>query len=80
LIVNFVERAVFLRFISAPRRVPPVAVFSLSTFIAVFGFLLIFQTTGKNANNLYISIGYFLFCRVGTEGAIRIVNSFDSAS
>jgi hypothetical protein len=61
LIVNFVERALFLRFITAPRRVPPVAAFSLSTFIAVFGFLLIFQTTGKKANNLYISIGYFYF-------------------
>jgi hypothetical protein len=58
-IVNFVKQAVFLRFFTAPRRFPPIAVFSVSTFIAVFGFLLMAQTTGKTANSLYISIGYY---------------------
>jgi hypothetical protein len=60
-IVTFVKQADFLRFFADPRRIPPIEAFSVSTFIAVFGFLLIFQTTGKKANNLYISIGYFYF-------------------
>jgi hypothetical protein len=58
-IVNFVKPAVFLRFFTAPRRFPPIVVFSVSTFIAVFGFVLTAQTTEKTANNVDISIGYF---------------------
>jgi hypothetical protein len=58
-IVNFVKPAVFLRFFTAPRRFPPVVVFSVSTFIAVFGFLFMDQRTEKIANNVDISIVYF---------------------
>jgi hypothetical protein len=58
-IVIFVKQAFFLRFFTAPQRLPPVAVFSVSTFIAVFGFLLMAQIIEIMANNVDISIGYF---------------------
>jgi hypothetical protein len=58
-IVNFVEEAVFLRFFTAPRRILPIAAFSVSTFIAVFGFLLMEKRTEKIANNVDISTCYY---------------------